>query len=217
MNFGGRNNQKLIQQSCNIDSARGGDRKGQPTPVRLEREKEDLALLRAHVAGDSRAFGMLVARHRAMLLNVARRHCDAPLDPNDCVQEGLLRAMNAARGFRGNCSVATWLSLIVKHACMDYYRGRFGQAPVCEDEETFARKIDSLSTEKNDVALRIVMSDALAKLPKDQRDALLYLDIFGYSITETASSTGQPSGTLKSRRARARTFLRRRLGDVLAA
>nr|WP_162933308.1 sigma-70 family RNA polymerase sigma factor [Corynebacterium lactis] len=204
---------RLSRHAQTNGSAVGEEGTGAP----YAKDTTDLELLRAHVAGDSRAFAILAQRHHSFLRSVAKRHCGRTVDPSDCVQEGLARAMHSSAHFRGHCSVATWLSLLVKHACMDYHRGRFGTVPVCEDVEVFSTAIERLESARQDVALRLVMTEALAKLSKDQLNALVYLDVFGYSLRETARSTGQPSGTLKSRRARARTILRRQLGEAVAA
>ena len=105
----------------------------------------------------------------------------------------------------------------MKTACIDHNRGRFGESPLCDKEEDFETFMSSQQIPCPDVPLRVTMAAALEQLPTDQRDALLYLDIFGYSLQETSRSIGQPSGTLKSRRARARRTLRRQLEEVQVA
>ena len=177
----------------------------------------DRALLRAHLSGDQRAFATLISRHRSTLLATARRHSDFGADPSDGLQEGIIRALAAAPRFRGQSSVLTWLTHIIKHACVDYHRASFGRVPVCSDGESYQRALATTAARGEDIALRLTMTQALGKLPGEQRDALLYLDVFGYSLREAARCMGQPSGTLKSRRHRARSFLRRQLTPALAA
>jgi RNA polymerase sigma factor (sigma-70 family) len=56
------------------------------------------------------------------------------------------------------------------------------------------------------------MSAALAKLPRDQREAILLVGVDGMSYEEAAKVTGAAVGTMKSRVNRARTRLARLLG-----
>lgn len=216
MNFGGRNR---IGDSHR--KARMGRRLGDCGVVGMRKhasaDEVDRELLKAHLAGDSRAFAVLARRYYPQLVAMARRYRRDDFDPLDGVQEGLARAIAGAASFRGRSTVATWLTCIVKNACIDHNRGRFGEIPLCDKEEDFETFMSSQPIPCPDVPLRVTMAAALEQLPTDQRDALLYLDIFGYSLQETSRSIGQPSGTLKSRRARARRTLRRQLEEVQVA
>lgn len=216
MNFGGR---KRIGDSH--QKARAGRRLGDygvvGTRKQATADEIDRELLKAHLAGDRRAFAVLVQRYYSQLVAMARRYRRDDFDPLDGVQEGLARAIAGAANFRGRSTVATWLTCIVKNACIDHNRGRFGEVPLCDREEDFETFISSRPVPCPDIPLRVTMAAALEQLPPDQRDALLYLDIFGYSLQETSRSIGQPSGTLKSRRARARNTLQRQLEEVQAA
>jgi RNA polymerase sigma-70 factor (ECF subfamily) len=216
MNFGGRNSNGEAHRRARA-GRRVGDygvvgRRGQATADEIDR-----GLLKAHLAGDRRAFAVLAQRYYPQLFAMARRYRRDDFDPHDGVQEGLARAMAGAASFRGSSTVATWLNCIVKNACIDHNRGRFGVTPVCDGEEEFDACVTQNPVSTPDIALRLTMASALKRLPSDQRDALLYLDIFGYSLQETSRCFGEPSGTLKSRRARARTSLRRQLEEVHVA
>lgn len=216
MNFGGRN-----RNGEGRHKARAGRRLGDYGVIGRREpasaDEIDRSLLKAHLAGDQRAFAVLAQRYYPQLFAMARRYRRDDFDPNDGVQEGLARAMAGAVSFRGNSTVATWLNCIVKNACIDHNRGRFGVTPVCDGEDDFDVWLMQKPVPSPDIALRVTMAAALKQLPADQRDALLYLDIFGYSLQETSRCFGEPSGTLKSRRARARSTLRRQLEEVQAA
>ena len=208
MNFGGRNR---IGDSHR--KAHAGRRLGDYGVVGMRKhasaDEVDRELLKAHLAGDRRAFAVLAQRYYPQLVAMARRYRRDDFDPLDGVQEGA--------SFRGRSTVATWLTCIVKNACIDHIRGRLGEISLCDKDEDFETLLSSQPIPCPDVPLRVTMVAALEQLPTDQRDALLYLDIFGYSLQETSRSIGQPSGTLKSRRARARRALRRQLEEVQVA
>jgi RNA polymerase sigma-70 factor (ECF subfamily) len=57
----------------------------------------------------------------------------------------------------------------------------------------------------------MAITEALAELPQDQRDAVLLVDVEGYSIEDAAERLGCPPGTVKSRCFRGRAKLAKRL------
>ena len=59
------------------------------------------------------------------------------------------------------------------------------------------------------------ISEALAALPRTQRDAFLLVHLEGFTVSEAAAIMGRATGTLKSNLHRARMALRRRLDGVL--
>src|SRR3954447_22971100 len=84
----------------------------------------DRDLLRAHVDGDSEAFGLLFARHRDRLWAVALRTTRDPEDAADALQDAMIAAFRRADAFRGDSAVTTWLHRIVVNACLDRLRRR---------------------------------------------------------------------------------------------
>src|SRR2546421_2701903 len=140
----------------------------------MERVADDAALLRAHAAGDRDAFGELVRRHRDRLWAVALRTLGDREDAADALQEALISAFRSADRFRGDAAVTTWLHRIVVNACLDRVRRRAARptVPLAERIELPAQPVDS------DTALDV--HDALARLPEEQRLALVLIDIQGY-------------------------------------
>lgn len=164
--------------------------------------RSDGELLAAHVAGDRRAFEELFRRHRDRLLRVARIGCRDPEDAADALQEAMLSAHRSAPSFRHQCTVGTWLHRIVINACADITRRNAGRRHVRLEPDAHALPDPAGCT---DTAL--VVRRALLGLPADQRAAVLVVDIHGYSIADAAALLGVAEGTVKSRRARARTRL----------
>ena len=62
--------------------------------------RPDAVLLAAHVAGDPRAFGVLIARHRDRMWAVALRTMRDPEEAADAVQDACISAFRAADRFR---------------------------------------------------------------------------------------------------------------------
>ncbi len=180
-------------------------------------EPADADLLRAHVDGDPDAFAELVRRHRDRLWAVALRTLGDREEAADAVQDALLSAHRAAGRFRGDSLVTTWLHRIVVNACLDRIRRRQAHPTVPlpdghrEDgvpggPEPAAPVVD------HDTAL--VVREALARLPDDQRAALVLVDVQGYPVADAAVMLGVAEGTIKSRCARGRAKLAVALGHL---
>jgi RNA polymerase sigma-70 factor (ECF subfamily) len=179
--------------------------------------RDDEELLRAHAAGDRDAFAVLFQRHRDRLWAVALRTTADREEAADALQDALLSAHRAAPRFRGDSAVTTWLHRIVVNACLDRLRrrqahptvpladgGAYPDAP--RGVEPAAPVVD------HDTAL--VVRAALAKLPAEQRAAIVLVDLQGYAVAEVAEILGVAEGTVKSRCARGRVRLATLLGHL---
>jgi RNA polymerase sigma-70 factor (ECF subfamily) len=165
----------------------------------------DAELLRRHVEGDRDAFGELVRRHQNRLWAVALRTIGDREEAADALQEGLLAAFRAAGSFRGEARVTTWLHRIVVNACLDRIRRRQSRptVPLPVDDRAPAAPGDDLARAE----LAADIEAALARLPVEQRIAIVLVDVEGYPVDEVARLLGIPSGTVKSRCARGRARL----------
>ena len=173
----------------------------------LDGAPTDEALLRAHLAGDARAFDTIVRRHRDRLWAVALRTLGEREEAADALQDALLSAYRAADRFRGDSAVTTWLHRIVVNACLDRIRRRQARPTVPLPEAGSAPAAPGVD---RDTILDV--RSALAQLPVDQRAALVLVDIQGYGVAEAAEILGVAEGTVKSRCARGRARLAVLLG-----
>jgi RNA polymerase sigma-70 factor (ECF subfamily) len=171
-------------------------------------ERADDALLRAHLAGDTRAFDELVRRHRDRLWAVALRTLGDPDEAADALQDALLSAYRAAGRFRGDAAVTTWLHRIVVNACLDRVRRRAARPTVPLEQAAPA----SAAVPAADVETALDVRAALHRLPVEQRVAVVLVDMRGYPVAEAAAILGVPEGTVKSRCARGRARLAAHLG-----
>ncbi|GAB3148641.1 hypothetical protein GCM10027290_33660 [Micromonospora sonneratiae] len=196
-----------------------GARLGTGSPGRLA-DLTDEKLLRAHVDGDRDAFAELFRRHRDRLWAVAVRTLPDREEAADALQDALLSAHRAAPRFRGDSAVTTWLHRIVVNACLDRIRRRQAQptVPLADgsrpaDSDRFSTGIEPVApAPDHDTAL--VVRQALAELPLEQRAALVLVDVQGYPVAEVARILGVAEGTVKSRCARGRARLAQILGHL---
>ena len=176
----------------------------------------DADLLSAHVAGDKDAFAELVRRHRDRLWAVALRTVGDREEAADAVQDALLSAHRAAARFRGDSQVTTWLHRIVVNACLDRVRKRQSHptVPLPDGQSHDGRTAPEPVAPSHDHDTALVVRQALAELPADQRAALVLVDVQGYPVSEAAEILGVAEGTIKSRCARGRARMALRLGHL---
>ncbi|MFG3580860.1 RNA polymerase sigma factor SigM [Micromonospora chersina] len=202
-------------------AGRGGRTPGPATGDGPPAGVSDLDLLRAHVAGDRDAFTELFHRHRDRLWAVALRTVGDREEAADALQDALLSAHRAAARFRGDSAVTTWLHRIVVNACLDRIRRRQTHATVPLPDGVHTDGEPGRHTggvepaapvRDHDTAL--VVRQALAALPVEQRAALVLVDVQGYPVAEVARMLGVAEGTVKSRCARGRARLAMLLGHL---
>jgi RNA polymerase sigma-70 factor, ECF subfamily len=179
----------------------------------------DADLLHAHVEGDPGAFAELVRRHRDRLWAVALRTLGDREEAADAVQDALLSAHRAAARFRGDAQVTTWLHRIVVNACLDRVRKRQSHPTVplpdgrhSDDGGSASGPEPAAPAPDHDTVL--VVRQALAELPVEQRAALVLVDVQGYPVAEAAEILGVAEGTIKSRCARGRARMALQLAHL---
>ncbi len=176
-------------------------------------EASDADLLRAHVDGDPGAFAELVRRHRDRMWAVALRTIGDREEAADALQDALLSAHRGAARFRGDSAVTTWLHRIVVNSCLDRIRRRQSHPTVpLPDGDSGTGPEPAAPAHDHDTAL--VVRQALAALPIEQRAALVLVDVQGYPVAEAAEILGVAEGTVKSRCARGRARMAITLGHL---
>ena len=128
---------------------------------------------------------------------------------DDLVQETLLRALANINSFQPGTNMSAWLFTILRNHFRSEYRKR--RREVADSEGTYAETLKTQPEQTSRVEFEEFRT-ALAKLPQDQREALLLVGASGFSYEEAAAICECAVGTIKSRVNRART----RLADLLA-
>ena len=125
---------------------------------------------------------------------------------DDLTQETYLRAFAALHRFEGRSSVRTWLLGIARRVCADAVRSRRRRRLVLVREE---RDLETLTPAPagDPVAEGAGITDLLARLDADRREAFVLTQLLGLPYAEAAEVAGCPVGTIRSRVARARADL----------
>jgi RNA polymerase sigma-70 factor (ECF subfamily) len=158
---------------------------------------------------EGRAFDRLYDRHTAALYGLALRlTAGDQAGAEDVVHDAWIRAVERLSGFRWESSLRTWLSGFVVNGVRQRIRREareVGGTAALEQEEP---------APIGDLARRIDLEVAIARLPDGFRQVLILHDVEGYSHEEIAALLDVVPGTSKSQLARARQALRRSLGTA---
>ena len=128
---------------------------------------------------------------------------------DDLVQDTLLRALSHIDRFERGTNLNAWLFTILRNLFHSEYRKR--RREVEDPDGSYAGRLKVQPEQGSRLDFEDFRS-ALAKLPHDQREALLLVGASGFSYEEAANICGCAVGTIKSRVNRARS----RLAGLLA-
>jgi RNA polymerase sigma-70 factor, ECF subfamily len=190
-------------------------------------------LLAAGRAGDSDAFGRLVAPHARALHLHCYRMLGSLHDAEDALQETLLRAWRGLDGFSGRTSFRRWLYRIATNVCLTVLARRkplpapepVPPAPEADDQILLSPYPDALlselpSTEPEPDArydtresVQLAFVAAVQLLPPRQRAALLLRDVLGWSADEIADLLETTRAGVNSALQRARETLAHRRAE----
>ena len=123
---------------------------------------------------------------------------------DDLVQETMLRALANIQSFQPGTNMSAWLFTILRNHFRSEYRKR--RREVEDTDGSYAESLKSHPEQQGHVEFG-EFRVALAKLPPDQREALILVGASGFSYEEAANICGCAVGTIKSRVNRARTRL----------
>lgn len=158
---------------------------------------DDTALVELARGGDDAAFELLVRRHTDAVWRLARSSLGDPHTAEDATQDTFLKAYRSLGSFRGDAAVRTWLLTICHRTCLDRHRQRTADVVSLDD-------VRQLRAQSHDVELRVVIDEAMSRLPDDERVAFALVDVLGHSSEEAAAIVDVPASTMRSRVGRAR-------------
>jgi len=168
----------------------------------------DEDLVRRFVSdGLSDAVDVLLRRHQDRVLGLAYRILGNRADALDASQDVFVAVFRKAASFRHQSAFTTWLYRLTVNACNDHARRRSRLPQPAEAVDVASP--DAIGRADD----RIAIAGALARLPLEQRTAVVMRDLLGLSYEEIAEATGSALGTVKSRISRARGALAGGLGE----
>ena len=188
----------------------------QPGPA-----SSDAELVQRALAREAGAFRAIMQRHNRRLYRIARGVLRNNTDAEDAVQDAYVSAFTHLASYRGEATLAAWLSRIVMNEALVRLR-RKRQTVALAGAETPRNEADiipfPLSTPNDDpertMAQRQILQlveQATDKLPEVYRLVFVTRVIEGMSVEETSSLLGIKPQTVKTRLHRARQLVREQL------
>jgi RNA polymerase sigma-70 factor, ECF subfamily len=190
------------------------------TPTEAGGRLEETELVERARARDADAFRTIMQTYNRRLYRIARSILRNDSDAEDVVQEAYVRAFTHLENFRGDSSLATWLSRIAMNEALGRLRLRRPTADLAlhESRGPEAEIIQFPHTARSDPEktmaqreLLQLVEQATDKLPEAYRTVFIARVIEGMSVEDTAELLGVRPETVKTRLHRARRLVREQL------
>jgi RNA polymerase sigma-70 factor (ECF subfamily) len=186
--------------------------------ARTSTQMAEAELIRLAQCNDQAAIRSIVQQHNRRLYRVARSILRNDTEAEDALQNAYLRAFSALAAFRGESSLATWLTRIVANEALQVRRRQARSSAAGEDPlphgadiipfPTAERPSDDPERTMAQREICRLVERAIDELPLEFRTVLVARVIEGMSIDETAESLGIKPETVKTRLHRARLLLK---------
>jgi RNA polymerase sigma factor (sigma-70 family) len=170
----------------------------------------DVQLLERYITGrDEAAFEALVNLHGPMVLGLCRRVLRDPRDIEDAFQATFLILVRKAPTIQDPGLLSNWLYGVAYRVA----RRARSQTLRRRDREIAVENLDAPAPLENADAYGLgpVLDQELNRLPRKYRAALVLCYLKGHTHDQAAEELACPVGTVRSRLARGRDLLRRRL------
>jgi len=185
-------------------------------------EQSEIMLIHAAQSGNLEAFNALVLKYQDVMYHTALSILGQDTLAEDATQDAFISAYQHILNFRGG-SLKAWFMRILVNKCYDQIRRMQRTTTISlnesftdegENESLYIRVQDQTpsiedyveASERNEY-----VQECLNKLPTGYRVVLTLVDIDEMSYGEASAILRIPIGTVKSRLARARLYLRTEL------
>jgi RNA polymerase sigma-70 factor, ECF subfamily len=164
-------------------------------------QQNDVELLKAIAARDEAALAQLYDRYRAILFGLLMRILNNREEAEDVLQEVFLQVWRKAADFDENRGRPfTWLVTLARSRGIDRLRTLASRERVAEaGAREVSEQISDAATDALKSEQRGLVSDALAKLPDEQKRPIMLAYFDGLTQSEIATRLGAPLGTVKTR------------------
>ena len=201
-----------------------------PAAVADLRPQAEIQFIERLKRGDAAAFETLVNERSGEIYGLLYRLTENVEEARDLTQETFLRAFQSIGQFRGESDLRTWIYRIAINQARNRWRwwrrrrreatisidapeiggGRLGLVATLKANTVRDPEQDALLSERERA-----LKKALVSLRRVYREAVILRDIEGFAYEEIAATLDISVGTVKSRLARGRQELRRKLEGSL--
>jgi RNA polymerase sigma-70 factor (ECF subfamily) len=164
-------------------------------------QESDILLLKAIAARDEAALAQLYDRYDRILFGLLMRILNNREEAEDVLQETFLQVWRKAADFdetRGR--PFTWLVTLGRSRAIDRLRTLASRERIAEaGAREVSEAISDAATDAFKSEQRGLVSNALAKLPDEQKGPIMLAYFDGLTQSEIATRLGAPLGTVKTR------------------
>ena len=164
-------------------------------------QESDILLLKAIAARDEAALAQLYDRYDRILFGLLMRILNNREEAEDVLQETFLQVWRKAADFdetRGR--PFTWLVTLGRSRAIDRLRTLASRERIAEaGAREVSEEISDAATDAFKSEQRGLVSNALAKLPDEQKGPIMLAYFDGLTQSEIATRLGAPLGTVKTR------------------
>jgi RNA polymerase sigma-70 factor (ECF subfamily) len=175
--------------------------------------KPEQEIVRRILAGEKRAFGELVDRHKDKAMTLALRMLKNREDAEEALQDAFVRAFHALPRFEWKASFSTWFYRIVYNVCATALSKKEEGIHIPldeEDEQTLELPSEGAppDVEFASSEFQQAVMEEVQKMPQLYGAIFTLFFVQDMSYEQIVEVTGLPLGTVKVRLFRARTMLR---------
>ncbi|AYL38695.1 sigma-70 family RNA polymerase sigma factor [Streptomyces sp. PDY-4] len=166
-------------------------------PVEETRYEEELA--RGLAAADEEAFAAIYRRWGSLVHTMATRSLGDTHEADDVTQQVFIGAWRGRNGFRPDRgALGAWLVGITRRKIIDALAARTRRLSLVDSAAHGAAPAATAAAAPDDVLDRVLLVEALSRLPRAQREVLCLAFFEDLTQAQIAERTGVPLGTVKS-------------------
>lgn len=176
----------------------------------MRQSTSDEQLMQNYCNGDNKAFEILYSRYKNSIYHYFYRQVETSAIADELHQDVWLKIIKSSSQFSEQSSLKTWLFTIAHNRLVDYYRHK--QVIVAENKQSSpVEQIEQEHFENNfnpvedpgytlhASQLKELLSNAIANLPREQKDVFILYEQSGLSLKDIAYITGNSFESTKSR------------------
>ncbi len=135
-------------------------------------------------------------------------------DADDLCQAAIERALKSREQWQPGTRLDSWMYKITRNIWIDNRRASTRRGFHAEIDDGVMQIADDSHARMEAMMELSDVDRAMARLPDEQREAVMLVLVEGYAYKEAAEISGVPQGTLTSRLVRGREALMRELGEA---
>ncbi|TMV48195.1 RNA polymerase sigma factor [Paenibacillus mesophilus] len=166
--------------------------------------------------GDEDAFVALFRLYHNVVISVAYRIVRDGYAAQDIAQKVFIKAFRKLSALENSHKAYSWLYTMTKRTAIDWLRYQRRQPSILHDRcdvgaDPFLLEDDYIRKEQ-----KLLLGNALSRLDRPHRAAVILHDLRGYTAKEISAMTQESTNTIDSRIRRARQKLRKELAPHTA-